>query len=390
MSTLLNALISAGGPGRDGTLRDIRLTRNGKTVTVFDAYDLLLKGDKSKDIRLMPDDVIFIPPVGPMVAVSGFVKSPGIYELKGETTLKDARELSGGRSDLAFSGRVRIDRVSDDGRIVAIETVLDESASSFQLSPGDVISVFEAVPDRKVVRLSGAVNRPGVYAVGEALTVKELLSLAGGLKPFAYNKQAELTRVTPTASGPETKKIFIDIERALKGAPEADIKLAEDDYLFIRTVPEWELYRTVVIRGEVMFPGTYTTVKGETISSLISRAGGFTDKAYLKGAHFTRVSVRNQQQQQIEEVAKRLEYELLSSTAQSVETPSTWAAAQLSLTGEQKKPHREDKDREASGHIISNWSLSPVSRIPMISPSKKATATHTGKPSAGAGHGVGI
>jgi polysaccharide export outer membrane protein len=338
MSTLLNALISAGGPGRDGTLRDIRLTRNGKTVTVFDAYDLLLKGDKSKDIRLMPDDVIFIPPVGPMVAVSGFVKSPGIYELKGETTLKDAIELSGGRSDLAFSGRVRIDRVSDDGRIVAIETVLDESASSFQLSPGDVISVFEAVPDRKVVRLSGAVNRPGVYAVGEALTVKELLSLAGGLKPFAYNKQAELTRVTPTAAGPETKKIFIDIEQALKGAPEADIKLAEDDYLFIRTVPEWELYRTVVIRGEVMFPGTYTTVKGETISSLISRAGGFTDKAYLKGAHFTRVSVRNQQQQQIEEVAKRLEYELLSSTAQSVETAlDPQAAAQLSLAAEQKK-----------------------------------------------------
>ncbi len=363
MSTLLNALIAAGGPDRNGTLRDIRVTRGGKVVTVFDAYDLLLKGDKSKDIRLMPDDVVFIPPVGPMVAVSGFVKSPGIYEFKGEDTLMDAVELAGGRSDLAFSGRVRIDRVSEDGRIVAIESILDESAKSVKLRPGDVISVFDAVPDRKVVRLAGAVKREGTYAVGKELTVKGLIGLAGGLKPYAYNKHAELTRVTPTADGPETRKIIIDIDKALAGAPEHDIRLAEDDYLFIRNVPEWELYRTVVIKGEVRFPGTYSIEKGETINSLISRAGGFTGKAYLKGAFFTRTSIRNQQQKQIEEFVSRLEYELLSSSAEAVEaTLNPLAAEQLKVAAEQKKALvQKIKSAKATGRIA--LELEPFDRF---------------------------
>ena len=155
-------------------------------------------------------------------------------------------------------------------------------------------------------------KREGTYSVGKELTVKGLIGLAGGLKPYAYSKQAELTRVTPTPTGPETKKILINLEKALSGDPEHDLKLAENDYLFIRTVPEWELYRTVVISGEVRFPGTYTIEKGETINSLISRAGGFTEKAYLNGAFFTRASVRDQQQAQIEEFANRLEYELLA------------------------------------------------------------------------------
>ena len=135
MSTLLNALITAGGPGRNGSLRDIKVIRNGQTVTVFDAYDLLLKGDKSKDIRLRPDDVIFIPSIGPMVAVSGFVKSPGIYEFKDEATLKDAIEMAGGRSDLAFSGRARIDRISEDGRIISIESTLDGNSKTCNSDP---------------------------------------------------------------------------------------------------------------------------------------------------------------------------------------------------------------------------------------------------------------
>lgn len=338
MSTLLNALITAGGPGRNGSLRDIKVIRNGQTVTVFDAYDLLLKGDKSKDIRLRPDDVIFIPSIGPMVAVSGFVKSPGIYEFKGEATLKDAIEISGGRSDLAFSGRARIDRISEDGRIISIESTLDGNSNDMQLRPGDVISVFEAVLDKKVVMLAGAVKREGTYSVGEELTVKGLIGLAGGLKSYAYNKQAELTRVTPTPTGPETKKILINLDQALSGDPEHDLKLAENDYLFIRTVPEWELYRTVVISGEVRFPGTYTIEKGETINALISRAGGFTEKAYLNGAFFTRASVRTQQQLQIEEFANRLEYELISSSTESMAaTLDPQAAAQLKIASEQKK-----------------------------------------------------
>ena len=353
MSTLLNALITAGGPGRNGSLRDIKVIRNGQTVTVFDAYDLLLKGDKSKDVRLRPDDVIFIPSIGPMVAVSGFVKSPGIYELKGETSIIDAIELAGGRSDLAFSGRARIDRISEDGRFISIESTLDGKSDAIQLRPGDVISVFEAVPDRKVVRLAGAVKRDGTYSVGKELTVKGLIGLAGGLKPYAYNKQAELTRVTPTPTGPETKKILINLEQALSGDPEHDLRLAEDDYLFIRTVPEWELYRTVTLKGEVRFPGTYTIEKGESIHSLITRAGGFTEKAYLKGSFFTRVSVKDLQQQHLDDLARRLEFELLGASAESTEAAlDPQAAIQLKLATEQKKQLiAKIKSARATGRI---------------------------------------
>jgi protein involved in polysaccharide export with SLBB domain len=337
MSTLLNALIISGGPDRNGSLRDIRVTRANKTVMVFDAYDLLLKGDKSRDIRLMPDDVIFIPPAGPLVAVSGYVKAPGIYEFKGSITLKDVIEMAGGKSDLAFRGRVRIDRITDDGRIIASEAPL-EGSDSMEIRPGDVISIFEAVSDRKVVRLSGAVERGGAYAIGKELTVSSLIALSGGLKPYAYKKQAELTRVVPTPAGPETKKSNIDLERALAGDPAHDIALLDNDYLFIRNVPEWELYRTVTIRGEVKFPGTYTIEKNETIDSLIERAGGFNDKAYLKGAFFTRVSVRELQQRQIEDLARRLEFELLGSSAETAEaTLDPQAALQLKQATEQKK-----------------------------------------------------
>lgn len=337
MSTLLNALIAAGGPGKAGSMRGIRVNRGGKTVATFDVYDLLLRGDKKGDIRLMPDDVIFIPPAGDLVAVAGFVKAPGIYELKGESTAKEVLEMAGGTSELAFSGRLKIDRISD-GKLISLESAFDGPGADTGVRPGDLITVFDAVPEKKVVRLTGAVGREGLYGVSDGLTVSGLIKLAGGLKPFAFDREAELTRVRPTPSGPETTKVVIDIQKALAGDPAHDIALEADDYLFVRAVPEWQLYRTVTIKGEVRFPGVYTIERGETVHSLITRAGGFTEKAYLKGAFFTRASVRAQQQERISEFADRLEYELLSSSAESVETTlDPLAAQQLRLAAEQKK-----------------------------------------------------
>lgn len=351
MSTVLNALIAAGGPSKAGSLRDIRVNRNGQTVASFDAYDLLLRGDKKNDIRLRPDDVIFIPPVGQLVAVAGFVKAPGIYELKGESTVKEVLEMAGGISELAFSGRLKIDRISD-GKRISLEASDGPEAVS-EVKPGDLITVFDAVPEKTVVRLAGAVGREGEYGVSEGLTVNGLLKLAGGLRPFANDREAELTRVKPTPAGPETTKFIIDLQKALAGDPVHDIELQPYDYLFIRLVPEWQLYRTVSIKGEIRFPGTYTIEKGETIHSLIKRAGGFTDKAYLKGAFFSRVSVKAQQQKRINEFADRLEYELISITAESVERSlNPLAAEQLRVAAEQKKALIEKiRGARATGRI---------------------------------------
>ncbi len=96
LSTLVNALFAAGGPGKVGSMRDIQVKRGGQTITRFDLYDFLLKGDKTKDIRLTPEDVIFIPPIGPLAGISGDVNSPAIYELKGGETAGELIGLAGG------------------------------------------------------------------------------------------------------------------------------------------------------------------------------------------------------------------------------------------------------------------------------------------------------
>lgn len=322
LATLVNALFEAGGPSKTGTMRDIQVKRNGKTIINFDMYDLLLKGDKTKDIRLMPEDVIFIPPVGPLVAIAGNVKNPAIYELKGETTLSQLIDMAGGLSDIAFRTRVQIERIVNNTRQVVFESDFDK-ARDMRLQPADVVKIFLAVEDKRVVRLSGAVHREGEYGFKEGMTIKDLISLAGGLKYYAYTKEAELTRIHVTDRGPVTEQITINLEKALLDDPKSNIFFKENDYLFVRSIPEWKLYRTVTITGEVKFPGTYTIKKGERLSSLIERAGGFTDKAFLKGTVFTRPSVKELQQKQINDMVDRLERELLSVSSASIASAAT-------------------------------------------------------------------
>jgi protein involved in polysaccharide export with SLBB domain len=312
LSTLVNALLEAGGPSKTGTMRDIQVKRSGETIVHFDMYDLLLEGDKTKDIRLISEDVIFIPPIGSLAAIAGSVKKPAIYELKGKTTISQLIGMAGGLNDIAFAGRVQIERIMDKHRQVVFESNFNEIADEdIVLQSGDLVKIFQIVQDKKTVKLSGAVKRSGEYGFTPGMTVRDLISMAGGLNYYAYDKLAELTRVHVTDSGPKTEKIMIELEKALTGEPESNIALQSNDYLFVRTVPEWRLYKTVEILGEVKFPGKYTIIKGERLSSLIERAGGYTDKAYLRGAVFTRDSVRELQQKQIDEMVERLEKEIL-------------------------------------------------------------------------------
>jgi len=337
LSTLINALFEAGGPSKTGSMRDIQVKRNGKTIIYFDIYDLLLNGDKTNDIRLMPEDVIYIPPVGPLAAISGSVKRPAIYELKEEKTISDLVKMAGGLSDIAFKGRVQIERVVDNSRQIVFETDLD-NAQNYELRSGDLIKVFQVFLDKRFVRIFEAVQRPGDYGFKDGITVKDIINLAGGLKYYAYLKEAEITRVTPTLEGPKTEKIIFSPEKALEGDPEHNIKLNEDDYIFIRTVPEWGLYKTVTISGEVRFPGTYTIKKGERLSSLIKRAGDFTDKALLKGMEFRRIQVRDLQQKMLDEMIDRLERELLSGQSAQSSTATTPEESKIiQLETEQKR-----------------------------------------------------
>jgi len=321
LSTLVSALFASGGPAKTGTMRGIRLQRGGAVVADFDLYDLLLRGDKTGDLRLLPEDVIFIPPVGPLVGISGSVNTPAIYEIKGERRLSELIAMAGGLSAVAFSGRVQMERIEGGRSRVILDADLSAVLDSdLEIRGGDLFRVFQVVQDRQLVRLTGAVNRPGEYGFNPGMRVSDLIAMAGGLRYYAYRADAELTRVTVTPAGPVTEKVRIDLDKALAGHEDQDIPLKGDDYLFVRAVPEWDLYRTVQVAGEVRFPGSFTITRGERLSSVIERAGGYTDRAYLRGAVFVREQVRALQQKGIEDMVSRMRRELLAEGSSQLST----------------------------------------------------------------------
>jgi polysaccharide biosynthesis/export protein len=353
ISTLVNALFESGGPSKTGTMRDIQVKRNGETIVNFDMYDFIIKGDKTKDIRLLPEDVIFIAPAGKLVSIAGSVKNPAIYEMKGPMTAMDLIEMTGGFNDIAFDGRLQVERITDKSRRTVFESDA-QHAGEISLQGGDIINVFPVVGDRKIVRVTGAVHREGEYGFTPDMTVRDLISLAGGLMYYAFDETAELTRVHITDNGPETKKLPVNLRGALKGNPDGNISLEENDYLFVRTIPEWRLYKTVSISGEVKFPGTYTIENGEPLSSLLRRAGGFTKKAYLNGAIFTRESARERQQQTINEMTDRLDRELagmgVSETSGALSAEDT--TIQKNAIDQKRRFIEVMRDVKAKGRVV--------------------------------------
>ena len=359
-STIINALFEGGGPSKTGSMRNIQVKRSGKTVVTFDLYDFLLQGDKSKDLRLMPEDVIFIPPIGPLAGIAGTVKTPAIYELKGETRLLDLVGMAGGITGIAFKGRVQMQRVEDHhSRILFEGDLLDienNPAKNFVLQDGDLARIFTVADTATTATIAGVVANPGEYGVNTGVTrVRDIITLAGGLLYYSSD-QAEVTRVTVTQSGPKTDIMRIDLAKALAGDPQHNVSLQVNDYLHVRSVPEWNLYRTVSLNGEVRFPGTYTIKQGETVSALIERAGGFTERAYLRGTMFIRERVREQQQRQITEMTERLERELNGSgTAQIATASSPDDARMVQMELEQKKRFIDQlKTVRAKGRIALN------------------------------------
>ncbi len=449
VSTLVNALFDVGGPSKTGGMRGIQVKRGGKTVVHFDLYDLLLRGDKTRDIRLMPEDVIFIPPIGPVAAIAGHVKRAAIYELAGETRIVDLVDMAGGVTAAGYLQRIQLERVYEhevkivvdknlkelngienlvlkdgdmikvfpishtvvnavtlEGNVVRpgryqwvdgmkvsdiikntdkdllVETYFDhaliersmppdyhreiisfnlgkvvfdkDTAEDKLLQPRDILTVYSIWEflEKPKVRIAGAANRPGEFELRRNMTVSDLVNLAGGVKRYAFLDEAELTRIHITNAGPKTENIRIKLKAALSKEAD-DLPLLEDDYLFIRSVPEWQFYRAVSIAGEVKFPGTYMIKSGERLSALITRAGGFTDKAYLKGAVFTRKNVQEQQQRTIDEMASRLERELLGvgSAKAAVAVSSEEAAIQKAEVDQKRRFIESLKAVKAKGRV---------------------------------------
>jgi protein involved in polysaccharide export with SLBB domain len=186
LSTLVNAVFSSGGPSPQGSLRHIQVRRGEATITDFDFYDLLVNGDKSKDVRLQSGDVIYIPHVGPLVAISGSINTPAIYEMKSGSTLGELIETAGDLSTVADSSRITIDRFADRSR-KTLEFPLDDQSRVLVLQDGDIVRVWSIIPRfEDTVTLRGNVANPGRYPWKPGMRVRDLIPDAQALLTRRY------------------------------------------------------------------------------------------------------------------------------------------------------------------------------------------------------------
>ncbi|MBQ3447073.1 MAG: SLBB domain-containing protein, partial [Synergistaceae bacterium] len=326
-STLVNALMASGGPTLNGTLRNIELKRNGRTVTVFDMYAMLMQGDKTQDVRLQAGDVIHIPGVGPLVGIAGEVHRPGIYELNGATRVQDLVYIAGGLNARTFKGRVQYYRIQNNTYASAAEGTLSEIENN-ELKDGDIIRLYPIYNLASTVLITGPLVRPGTFAITPGVTrLSEIISRAGGTTVTASDI-AEVSRVTPSAEGPVNQRFTVSLAQVMAGDPVHDITLENMDQITVLIVPDWKQQIRVTIAGEVRRPGSYSMFVGEKLSDLIDRAGGFTPKAFLRGAVFTRRSVAEDQRRSINQMADRMERELLEASQNTAGTESTGALSQ--------------------------------------------------------------
>jgi protein involved in polysaccharide export with SLBB domain len=176
LSSLVDALFASGGPSPQGSLRHIELKRDGKTIAGFDLYALLIHGDKSKDIRLLPEDVLYIPAAGSQVALTGSIRNPGIYEVHAGETIGDLIEAAGKTTALSSSARISLERVGGDQHRQAMEFPLDASGLAAPLADGDILRIYPIVPAyRQTVTLRGNVANPGRFSLRPGMHLSDLI-----------------------------------------------------------------------------------------------------------------------------------------------------------------------------------------------------------------------
>lgn len=310
LATVSNAVYAACGPSRSGSLRQVRLVREGQTVAELDFYQFLISGDRSHDQRLQAGDVVVVPPLGPVAAVSGAVKRPAIYELKPGTRLSELLDLAGGVTSVADRQRCHLFRLEPGKGRVLIDVELGPVLSSANaakgrpstgggdllLQDGDYVRIG-FVPTRvaNVVSLAGAVKHPGPYEFKPGMSVRDLLT-PEQLTVDADPDQAEIVRTDPVTY--QTKIIPFRPKAIFAGDKGEDLRLQRLDQIVIGS--QVRAPSVVLVEGEVKRPGYYTIEPGERLSSVLKRAGGFTASAFPQGILLVRESVKRRQQAELE------------------------------------------------------------------------------------------
>lgn len=305
-ATVFHALYRAGGINDLGTLRNIKVFRNGRLITVVDIYEYILNGRLAGNVRLQENDVIQVGAYDCLVGITGNVKRPMFYEMRKNESVGTLVKYAGGFTGDAYKKSVRL--VRQTGEKYAVFNVGEFDMNTFKVDDGDAITV-DGILNRyeNTVEVKGAVFRPGQYHLGEGTTsVRSLIQQAEGVTEDAFTAHAILHRMKPDRT---LQVIPVDVKGILEGSS-ADIPLQNEDVLFIPTQSDRVAERTLTIGGEVFSPGVYQYADNTTIEDLIMQAGGLTDAASTARIDVSRRIVDPKATTSSKEIAKTYSFSL--------------------------------------------------------------------------------
>lgn len=275
LSSAFNALYAAGGISDIGTLRDIKVYRQGRAIASIDVYDYILNGNSSGDVRLNDNDIVVVGAYDALVEIRGKVKRPMFYEMKKNESLSTLLRYTGGFTGDAYKKSIRVTR--KDGAEYSIHTVGEFDWSNFTMADGDSVSVDSVVARySNMVEVRGAVFHSGMYQMdGNINTVRELINAAEGLREDAFTARAVMHRQKDDLM---LEVLAVDIKGIMDGSV-ADVPLRKNDVLFIPSKLDMVGEQTLSITGEVNYPGIYMYAENTTVEDLVLQAGGLTDAA---------------------------------------------------------------------------------------------------------------
>lgn len=373
LSTLINALFEVGGPAATGSMRRVQLKRGGALVGELDLYDFIAHGDRSGDLPLLPGDVIVIPPAGPRVAIVGAFDQPAIYELKGTDSVGQVLALGGGLPVLATPAKALLERIEPGAaQPRSVEDIaLDAAGLARPLRDGDILTLFGISPQfANAVTLRGNVAAPLRYPYAPGMRVRDLIPSPEALVTPDYYQRKNLLVLFDEPGKPAIEKgvrnlldevnwdyavierldrtaltthlIPFNLGRAvIDGDAAHNLALEPGDIVTVlgkkdlRT-PVDRQTRLVRVEGEVAAPGIYQVAPGETLPQLLVRVGGVTPNAYLFGTEFTRESVRQQQQKNLDTVIRKLEAQLHGEAATLAANTQTESAKESQFAVQQR------------------------------------------------------
>ncbi|MHC0447277.1 SLBB domain-containing protein [Flavobacterium sp. 3-218] len=275
LATVYNALHLAGGPGKNGSYRNIELIRNNKVYKNIDIYRFLVKGDQSDNVALKENDVIRIPSYSQRVTVEGEVKRPGIFEMKKGESFSDLLNFASGFNEFAYTASVNV--IQKTGKEFKVHDINESEYKSYQAQSGDVFRITKILNRfENRIKIEGAVFRPDYYSFTEGMRISDLITRAEGLKEDAYSKRARIIRLKTDLT---TQIVNVDLGAALSGDLNADIELKREDIVTVYSILDFREEYKVTIDGEVKNPGVYEYFENLTLNDLVVQVGGLTGSA---------------------------------------------------------------------------------------------------------------